>query len=88
MKVWTTKYALTRGIQEIEADTFGEDTPKMVADRSQSYPTYYHGEGREWHRDKESAIRRAEAMRDTKIQSLQKQISKLEALDFRSTRVD
>lgn len=47
-----------------------------------SFPTYYHEEGKEWHRTKESAIAKAEEMRKKKIASLQKQIKKLENINF------
>jgi hypothetical protein len=43
---------------------------------------YYHGEGRQWHRDRFSAIKRAEEMRVSKIASLNKQIRKIQQLNF------
>ena len=42
----------------------------------------YHGEGKEWCRTKEEAIKRAEEMRKKKICSLKKQIEKLNSLRF------
>ena len=80
MKVWITKYALTDGIIEndaevcIDTDATGN---MIVCDR-----VYFHGEGREWHRTKESAIQKAEEMRQKKIASLKKQIEKLEGMKF------
>lgn len=77
MKVWITKYALTSGIVEIE----GEITESgSLYDMRSSLPMYYHGEGKEWHRTKESAIKKAEEMRQKKIESLKKQIKKLEEM--------
>lgn len=43
---------------------------------------YYHGEGKEWHRTRESAVAKAEEMRCKKIDSLKKQIEKLEKKRF------
>ena len=79
MKVWITKYALTRGILEMECAQFGDISVKEVGN---PFPTYYHGEGNEWHRTKESAIRKAEEMRQKKIESLKKQIKKFEEMRF------
>lgn len=76
---WITKYALTGGIQKIEAD---EPFDSLLVDRSQRFTGYYHGEGRDWHRTEDGAIDRAEVMRKDRIASLQKQIAKLEKLSF------
>lgn len=78
MKVWVTKYALTKGIFEDDVEISG-DFPHLA----QSSPTkYYHGEGKEWHRTKIEAIQRAEEMRKKKVRSLKKQIEKLEKMEF------
>lgn len=79
MKVWITKYALTKGIIEMECVQFGDISVREVGN---PFPTYYHGEGDEWHRTKESAIKKAEEMRQKKIESLKKQIKKLEEMRF------
>ena len=76
MKVWITKYALTQGIFEKECQYRGDG---MIMDELN---TCYHGEGKDWHRTKESAVKRAEEMRQKKIQSLQKKIKKLEDMKF------
>ena len=47
-----------------------------------SLPTFFHGEGKEWHRTKEAAIAKAEEMRQKKIAGLKKQIERLEKLEF------
>ena len=66
MKVWITKYALTRGIIEIH-----------------NLNDCYSGKRYRWiHLDKESAIKKAEEMRQKKITSLKKQIKKLEEMRF------
>lgn len=82
MKVWISKYALTRGIFEIEAERCESIDPDMIAQVSVRYQTTYHGEGKEWHLTKEAAIERANRMRDDKIISLQKQMTKLNKLTF------
>lgn len=86
MKVWISKYALTQGIEEIEAKICNnEDMVERVKDTSivGFQPSqYYHGEGREWHLTKEEAIKKAEEMRDKKIRSVQKQLEKLQNMKF------
>lgn len=86
MKVWITKYCLTKGIFEFEAERcgeYGERLYDMVHDISGgSQSIYYHGEGKDWHITRESAISRAESMRIKKIASLKKSIMELEAMVF------
>lgn len=85
MKVWISKYALTQGIFEAEVTSNCLDvdpTGNMIATCEGSYMAHYHGEGREWHKDKQSAIAKAEEMRKKKIASLKKQIEKLEKMEF------
>lgn len=72
--VWISKYALSKGV----FDAYLEIHNDMACKWSE----YYHGEGREWHRTKESALKRAEEMRVKKIASLRKQIEKLEKMRF------
>lgn len=80
MRVWITKYALTTGIIEAEAEECEHD---MIRAHENSFcPSYYHKEGRDWHRTKESAIAKAEEMRQKKISSLKKQIKKMEDMKF------
>ena len=78
MKVWNSKYALTKGLTAHNAEDCGGGMVKIG-------PLWYlHGEGKEWHRTKESAVARAEQMRQQKIASLKKQIAKLENMRFNS----
>jgi hypothetical protein len=72
-KIWVTRYALTSGIFEAEAEV--ENHSEGMAVVPQNYETgeykkYFHG--KDWHLTKESAIKRAEEMRVKKISSLQK----------------
>lgn len=79
MRVWITKYALSAGIYDVAAEECGDGMVKEIGAR---FSTYYHGEGREWHRTKESAAARAEELRKAKIKSLKRQLAKLESLTF------
>ena len=77
MKVWITKYALTSGITEHNAEL-------CDGDELMKYGTmqYAYGDGKEWHRSYKSALIRAEEMRIKKIASLKKSIAMLEAMSF------
>ncbi len=83
MKGYITKYALTEGIIETELEvctTVGEGS--MTLAPKLGYCIYFHGEGREWHRTKESAIKQANLMVGRKLTSLRKKVAELEALKF------
>ncbi len=79
MKVYVTKYALTKGIFEMNVESQSEDGKSVFG---KAWDQFYHGQGLEWCKDKASAIARAEEMRQKKIASLKKQIKKLEAMQF------
>mgnify|MGYP005759151723 CR=1 FL=1 len=81
MKVWITKYALTQGIFEIEAEECGMGFPGMIQTKEE-HPSHCHEEGKDWHRSKDSAVKRAEEMRQKKISSLRKKLEKLEKMKF------
>lgn len=78
-KFWVSKYALTAGLQQINAEEVGNG---MIRETGNRWNAYYHGEGKEWHRQRVDAEKRAEEMRSRKIASLQKQIAKLEKTKF------
>lgn len=80
MKVWITKYALTRGIIEADGELTSSDSV-IILNRGLSLPTYWFYKG-DWHSNKQSAIKKAEEMRQKKIESLKKQIKKLEEMRF------
>jgi len=87
MKVWVTKYALTEGILELEAqDThplkIGIWVRYAETSANAGFGTYLYGEGKEWHRTREAAVKRAEEMRQAKIKSVRKQLAKLEEMRF------
>ena len=81
MKVWISKSALSTGIREADVEPSGIILG-MVVEIGKGYGSYFHGEGNEWHRSRESAVAKAEEMRAAKIASLKKQIAKLEKLTF------
>jgi hypothetical protein len=76
--IWITKYALTGGIKTIEAEPDGQ----YVGWKANGYQCSAWGEGKQWTRSHEAAIKRAEEMKRSKISSLKKQIAKLEKLSF------
>lgn len=76
MKIWNSKYALTEGLIEQEGEEVGNSMVKVGSLQ------YLHGEGKEWHRTRESAAARAEVMRKAKIASVRKKLASLEALSF------
>lgn len=83
MKVWITKYALTSGILEREAEVCTDST---ISVKGTGYCTVcFHGN--EWHKSRESAIAKAEEMRKKKIASLKKQIEKLEKMEFKNNEI-
>ena len=85
MKVWITKYALSRGIIEAEA-VQSTTSPNRVACDNRSFKgvafPYFYGEGNEWHRDEKSARIKAADMVRAKLASLDKQREKLLKINF------
>ena len=80
MKVWITKYALTKGIIEADGELTSSESVSIL-NRGLSLPTHWFYKG-DWHSDKQTAIKKAEEMRQNKIVSLKKQIEKLEGMRF------
>ena len=85
MKVWITKYALTDGIieaQQIPGATYeGKEYAFFVGGNGQ-YNTDFYIPYEELFWDKNSAIVKAEKMRQKEIASLKNQIKKLEEMRF------
>lgn len=75
--VYVTKYALTKGIEYIEvSETF---FPYLVQENIR-YPRNFHiGD---WFESKEDAIKKAEEMKNKKLQSLENQMKKISKLKF------
>jgi hypothetical protein len=83
MKVWITKYALSSGIFESEAEVCGLICRGMIKlTRREGYPEYFHGEGKEWHTTSEGAKKKAEEMRIRKVNILLKQIKRIQDIKF------
>lgn len=80
MKVWITKYALTDGIIEADANPVLCGSV-CISDIISPVLCRILNEG-EWHSDKKQAIDKAEEMRQKKIASLKKQIEKLKEMRF------
>lgn len=79
MKVWITKYALTDGIIEADAELCGLDIISASWDNGTRCNNF---KGEEWWSTKKNAIEKAEEMRQKKIASLKKQIKNLEGMRF------
>jgi len=80
MWIFSTKYCLTTGIEEIEATIKGAIA--SVEKTSKCYAYSLHTEGKEWHRTREAAVERAEEVRINKLKSLDKSTKKISALTF------
>ena len=78
MKVWITKYALTQGIEEAEAESSMHGNGIIVPGKYH-HKFYRHGE---YATSYEQAVEQAEALRDKKIISLEKQIAKIKNIKF------
>ena len=77
MKVFITKFALTKGIIEANGE-ISENFPDMLGVTGQ----YSHFNKSEWFIDRADAVANAEQRRLKKIASLEKQITKLKKLKF------
>lgn len=82
MKVWITKYALTQGILEVEGIVCGPKSQMVKIFRDGRHMELFHTEWKEWHRTEEGAKLKAEEMAVKKIESLNKQILKIQKLTF------
>jgi len=81
MKAFITKYALTDGILEFEGEIAGDGMFRYRRS-AEHYEEFAHGEGKDWHITRESAVSRALEMRIAKLKSLDKQISRISAIKF------
>lgn len=78
---WITAYALSAGIQKVQAEVIREDVISYKGD-SDTWSGSGYAHGKNWHRTEAAAIARAEEMRTSKLKSIDKQIAKLKALKF------
>lgn len=84
MIFYITKYALTQGIVEINTDDLSEyniDDGHLWITSQKKFPADY--KAGEWYTDKSFALADTERRRTKKIESLKKQIEKLEKIKFK-----
>lgn len=79
MKVYITKYALTKGILIKDAEDRYEGMIRIK--RSSCFYTQYFNVP-DWHKTKKAAIKQANEMKKKKIASLKKQLNRIQALTF------
>lgn len=78
MKVWITRFALTKGIIETDAEVCIAGGGSMIKTVNLGY---FHKS--DWYKEKSQAICRAQLMREAKIKSLKKTIEKLYSMEFK-----
>ena len=86
IKAWVTKYALTEGIEVVDAEVCHDVSSQMISYGDKGYGAQF-AHGKDWHRTPEAALTRAEEMRKAKIASLRKSIEKLERMTFTAPNV-
>jgi hypothetical protein len=85
MKLYSTEYALTQGIQEVEViQIFGEESPLFitVSHKMDFQQVYIDEKNRNFHQTREDAVQRAEEMRQKALKTLDAQRQKLIDLVF------
>lgn len=85
-EVFVTKYALTKGIVRYENVEWAVDISASMIVVPGRPQTFFHVEGRDWHRTFEGAQKRAMVLRDRKVSRLQQQIKELEARKFAAAK--
>jgi hypothetical protein len=81
MKVFVTKYALTKGITEREVTDRGDGHVEERCERCEGgWPIYYHKD--DWCLTREAAVAKAEEMRVKRVEALKREIAKLEKMEF------
>jgi hypothetical protein len=82
MKIFCTRWCLTAGIEEMEAESVPQNGMVTVKRQNgwpymESHIVYLHGEGQDWHRTREQAVVRANVVRVKQIAAMNKQLAKL-----------
>lgn len=80
-KLWITKYALTKGVEETEGE-WSDAYNAFVVERPMSVWQSETLSVKHAHTSRPTALARANQMRDLKIASLEKQIKKLREMKF------
>jgi len=78
--VWITKYAVSRGIHKVEAEVCWTSPNTITYKEGDSWPQF--ARGRDWHRTREEAIARGKEMLAIKIESVKKQLRRLESMEI------
>lgn len=81
MKVYITKFALTKGVLVANAEPDPNSKEHMVVRGAVPWQDFRFGLG-DWHTDRDKAEKRAVSMRDAKVKQLELQADKLRALEF------
>jgi hypothetical protein len=79
-KIFITKYALTSGIMEAEMEIMDDGKYCYGKPEGYAFATGFHGN--DFHLTREEAIKDCHKRKDKKIESLKKQITKIEKLTF------
>jgi hypothetical protein len=80
LEIWSTKYALTKGIVHYQQAEQSREFPTMVGIKGECMDSYLHAG--DWHTTRKAAVKKAEEMRLRKIASLRKALAKMERLRF------
>lgn len=83
---YVTKYALTAGVQEVEAE-WSEKYPGMISYKAEGSRYVQFAHGSDWHRSPDVALAKAESMRQRKIESMRRSITKLTDLKLEVVKV-
>jgi hypothetical protein len=79
VKIYSTKYWFTRGVEEVESAGPPYDDMVRVFENPGSSKCdydYLHEEGDEWHRTREEAVKRAYALKTRRLDNLRKKMEK------------
>ena len=79
--LFITKYALTSGIRKYPCEIVNDMAVyRPSANRMRQH---FHVEGRDWHRTWEAALKRANEMRDKKVEAMLKGAARINAMSFK-----
>jgi mRNA degradation ribonuclease J1/J2 len=80
VNAWISKYALTEGIRAKRVQLCGDGmVVEITPDGARGWGYFHKGD---WHLDRGDAEAKAEVMRQRKVASVKKQLTRLEALSF------
>lgn len=80
MKAFVTKYALTVGVMEVDAEQLSDNDTIRYRSGTHAFDQYFHSG--EWFKTRDEAVAKAEKMRANKLKSIEKQRQKLIDLTF------